>query len=112
MIPLATTTITILRQSVAAQYDEPYTGDSPDVRREAATGIRAVIDRPTGRTGREKVAGGEQNIVELLLVCDPCDLDYRDLVRDDRTTIVYRVVWVLHYTAHLEGGLQLVSGEV
>lgn len=110
MIPLATTTITVLRQSEPDQYEEPYGGTSgPAGRSAVATGVRAVIDRPTGR---EQVAGGEQNRVDLSLVCDPCDIDHLDLVRDDRTGHAYRVVWTLDYGEHIEGGLQIVTGEV
>lgn len=109
MIPAATTTITVLRASVPDQYEEPYGGDQPTDRAVVATGVRAVIDRPTGR---EQVAGGEQNRVDLALACDPVDIEHRDLVRDDTSGHVYRVVWVLSYPSHVEGGLQIISGEV
>lgn len=109
MIPLATTTIAVLRASAPDQYDEPYGGSTPADRSEVAAGVRAVIDRPTGR---EQVAGGEQNRVDLSLACDPCDINHLDQVRDENTDQVYRVVWVLAYPGHVEGGLQIVSGEV
>lgn len=109
MIPLATTTITVLRQAEADQYEEPYSGQPAAGRTEHATGVRAVIDRPTGR---EQVAGGEQSIVDLELVCDPCGLDYRDLIRDDTTGRVYRVVFALYFPGdHDEAGLRIVEGE-
>jgi hypothetical protein len=107
VIPLATTTITVLRSPADQAYEEPYGGDVPADWDTVATGVRAVIDRPTGR---EQVAGGEQNRVDLSLVCDRCDLDHLDAVRDDKSGRVYRVVWVLDYGPHLEGGLQIVSG--
>ena len=109
MIPLSTTTITVLRHPASDVYDEPYGGDVPADWDQVATGVRAVIDRATGR---EQVAGGEQSRVDLSLVCDRCDIDYRDAVRDDRTGRVYRVVWVLDYGPHIEGGLQIVEGDV
>lgn len=110
MIPLSSTTITVLRAKAADVYDEPYGGDLPASDWDTvATGVRAVIDRATGR---EQVAGGEQSRVDLSLVCDRCDIDHRDMVRDDTSAAVYRVVWVLDYGPHIEGGLQVVEGEV
>lgn len=110
MIPLATTTITVLRADYNDRYNEPYSGnDNPTSWGSVATGVRAVIDRPTGR---EQVAGGEQNRVDLSLVCDSCDLNHLDGIRDERTNVTYRVVWVLDYGSHIEGGLQIVQGVV
>jgi hypothetical protein len=109
VIPVATTRITVLRNTADAHDDEPYGGHTPADRAAVAQGVRAVIDRPTGS---EQVAGGEQSRVDLMLHCDPCDIDYRDLVRDERTGAVYRVVFVLDFGMHLQGGLQIVEGEV
>lgn len=109
MIPLATTTITVLRTAGPDEYDEPYGGSQPTDRETVASGVRAVLDRPNGR---EQVAGGEQSTVDLSLVCDRCDIDYRDLVKDERTGRLYRVVWTLDYGGHIEGGLRIVLGEV
>jgi hypothetical protein len=106
-IPLATTTITVLRSPPGDVYDEPYDGNVPADWDTVAAGVRAVIDRASGR---EQVAGGEQNRVDLSLVCDRCDIDHLDAVRDDRTGRIYRVVWVLDYGPHVEGGLQIVQG--
>lgn len=106
-IPLATTTITVLRSPAGDVYDEPYGGDVPADWDTVVTGVRAVIDRAGGR---EQVAGGEQNRVDLALACDPCDVDHLDAIRDDRTGATYRVVWVLNYGPHIEGGLQIVKG--
>lgn len=110
MIPLSTTTISVLRVAAADDYAEPYQGDDTARRTVAATGVRAVIDRPTGR---EQLAGGEQAIWDFGLVCDPVDIDYRDTVKDESTGVVYRVVWVMAYPGeHVEAGLTLVQGEV
>jgi hypothetical protein len=109
VIPLATTTITVLRVTGADQYDEPYGGTEPHEREAVAEGVRAVLDRPRGT---DQVAGGEQTTVDVALVCDRCDIDYRDLVEDERTNRLYRVVWTLDYGDHIEGGLQIVQGEV
>lgn len=109
MIPLATHRITVLRNPAGADFDEPYGGATPGDRDTVAEHVRAVLDRPSGR---EQVAGGEQSRVDLALTCDRCDIDYRDLVKDERTGRVYRVVWVLDYGPHIEGGLQIIEGEV
>lgn len=109
MIPLATTAITVLRIADPDQYEEPYGGASPSQRRVVAEGVRAVLDRPTGR---EQVAGGEQSTVDLSLACDPCDIGYRDVIKDERNGRLYRVVWTLDYGDHIEGGLRIVQGEV
>jgi hypothetical protein len=109
VIPLATTTIAVLRIAGPDQYEEPYGGVQPSQRETVASGVRAVLDRPTGR---EQVAGGEQSTVDLSLACDPCDIDYRDVIKDERTGRHYRVVWTLDYGEHIEGGLQIVQGEV
>ena len=109
MIPLSTTTITVLRTPVADIYDEPYGGGTPADREVVATGVRAVIDRPTGI--REQVAGGEQSTVELLLTCDLTDITYLDLVRDDNTQQVYGVRYVITYQgSHTEAGLRITEG--
>lgn len=109
MIPLATTRITVLRAPAADDYAEPYSGNDPADRVVVASGVRAVVDRPTGR---EQMAGGEQSTVDMSLVCDRCDIGYRDLVRDERTDLVYRVVWTVDYGPHIEGGLEFVQGVV
>lgn len=110
MIPLSTTTITVLRVADADEYAEPYQGDDTTRRTVQATGIRAVIDRPGGN---EQLAGGEQAVWDFGLVCDPTDLRYTDTVQDESTGIVYRVVWVMTYMAdHVEAGLRVVQGEV
>lgn len=109
MIPLSTTTITVLRTPAADIYDEPYSGSTPADREIVATGVRAVIDRPSGF--KEQMAGGEQSIVELWLTADPVDLTHLDLVRDDTTSQVYGVRYVIAYAgSHVEAGLRIVEG--
>jgi hypothetical protein len=109
VIPLSTTTIDILRTPVGDIYDEPYGGTDPGGRDVAATGIRAVIDRPTAR---EQVAGGEQSIAVLALIADPCDLTHTDLVRDTKTGRIYSVVFVIDYGSHVEADLRITEGVV
>ncbi len=110
MIPTSTTTITVLRSPVAGDYDEPYSGSTPADRTPVYAGVRAVIDRGTGS---QRIAGGEQEVVDALLVCDPTPLSYRDQIRDDNTGDVYDIVWTIAYApSHNEAGLRLVRGVV
>lgn len=109
MIPLATTTITVLRAPAGDDDAEPYSGRTPDEWDEVAT-VRAVIDPGAGR---EQIAGGEQGISDLDLTCDLVDLNRLDQVRDDSTGITYRVVWLMTYPGeHIEAGLRLVEGDI
>lgn len=111
MIPLSTTTISVLRTPVADIYDEPYDGSGAAERDVIATGVRAVIDRPSGI--REQVQGAEQSVVELWLTCDPVDMTHMDLVRDDTTGQVYGVRYVISYLgSHVEAGLRITEGVV
>lgn len=91
-IPLATTTITVLRVADDPTRD-PY--DEPPAAAEAYTGVRAHIG---SATGREQVAGGSQSITDLRLTCDPIDLRHTDQVRDDTTSETFDVVWVKNRT--------------
>lgn len=110
MIPLATTTITVLTPAQADLDAEPYSGADDDDLIESATGVPAVIDSPTGT---EQLAGGEQDIWNYRLVCDETPLGRFDSVRDDTTGITYRVVWIHLYPGeHIEAGLRWVQGEV
>lgn len=112
-LPLATTTIAISRGRVADQYADPYEGGGAADRDTVDSGIRAVIDAPTGR---EYVAGGEQTVTTFRLLADPCDLRRTDVVVDERSSITYRVMWTLPYynpfgnADHVEAGLELVEG--
>lgn len=114
-LPLATTKGSILRAAAADAYAEPYSGAGPATRTVVASGVRAIIDAPTGS---EQVAGGVQTTDRFRLLADPCDLTYTDWWRDDNTGVVYRVVWALpmNDTAgrpdHVEAALELVEGLV
>ncbi len=110
MIPVATTTVTVLRVAPADEYAEPYSGAEPGNRVTVARKVRAVIGRGTGR---EQLGGGEQSILDVDLACDPIDLRPTDLVRDDYDNTLYRVVWAHTYPREVtEGGLRNVAGDV
>lgn len=110
-IPIATTTIAVLRTAVLAT-DDPYeVTASPDT---VATGVRAVIGAPAGS---ELVAGaGAQEDVTHRLDCDTTDLRNTDQVRDEVSLAVFNVVWsrqrVGFGLAHTVAGLRQVTGVV
>lgn len=112
-VPLATTTIAILRRKAADVYAEPYAGLTSADRDVVSSGVRAVIDAPSGS---QDVAGGEQTRSRFRLAADPCDLHRTDWVRDERTGVEYQVSWVLPFSrpngaaSHVEAGLDLVEG--
>ena len=121
MIPLATTTVSILRIAAPDEYAEPYGGKTNADRAVVVSGVRAVIDIPVGRqAGIERVAGGEQTRTELRLAADPCDINRTDVVKDEVTGIFYTVTWCLRYPGngsagdmgHVEAGIVNVEGLV
>lgn len=110
-VPVATTTVTVLRPPVADDYAEPYA----DVRTADLTvvvsGVRAVLYLGRG-TGRQATAGGEQTVTDLRFSCDPADVRSVDYLRD-ADGVLYRVTWCFAYPgSHIEGGLELVEGLV
>lgn len=110
MIPLSTTTIDVLRGSVSSGYDEPYSGGSdPAGWTPVASNVRAVIDHPTGNID---LGGGQQNVTNYGLVCDPVELQYTDQIYDRTSKRTYRIIWFLAYPEHVEAGLRDVEGEV
>ncbi len=109
MIPLSTTTISVLRIKTAGVYDEPYGDAGPETRDIAEEAVPAVIDAPGGDT---QIAGGVQAIGTFRLICDPADITFRDWIRDDLTGRIYRIRWVHTYPGdHVEAGLESVEGE-
>jgi hypothetical protein len=112
VIPLATTTITVSGLENADVDAEPYSGESERYQ-PRHTGVRAVIDPPEGPRQQEQVRGGEQNITDQHMSCDPIDLARLDRVVDESTGFEYRVMWVWTIPGdHTEAGLRLVQGEV
>lgn len=109
MIPLATTAIDVLRGSASTGYDEPYAGSSdPSTWTPVASNIRAVIDHPTGTLD---LAGGQQNVANYGLVCDPVDLAYTDQIYDRTSKRTFRVTWFIAYPDHVEAGIRDTEGE-
>lgn len=108
-IPLASTTISVLRRT--QQFVEPYTDTVVADRTVVATGVRAHIN---GWGGSEITTGGEQQNITASFTCDPCDIDHRDLVRDDTTGQTYEVQWVQRRKAlgfdYVRGSLVQATG--
>lgn len=109
MIPLSTTAIDVLRAPADSGYDEPYAGTSPATWTPVATNIPAVIDRPTGTLD---LGGGQQNVADYRLICDPVDLAYTDQIYDRASKRTFKITWFIGYPEHVEAGIRDVEGEV
>lgn len=88
-IPIHSTTITILRSPLSATRDQWDENPAPDAA-PVATGVRAVIWQPQGG---EQQSGSTQERRQPRLSADPCDLDHRDVVLDEKTGDVWQVLW-------------------
>lgn len=112
MIPLSTTTISVLRIKAEDEYDDPYDGSGEPERDVMVTGVRAVIDQPGGNLQLE---GGQQNVIDYGLKCDPLDfgLKLSDWIKDDLTSRTFRIVWFIYYpNDHIEALMRDTEGEV
>lgn len=108
-IPIATTTISVLRRQVLAT-DDPY--EVTAAAEVAASGVRAVIGAPSG-TELVVGAAGQEDVTHRL-DCDTVALESTDQVRDDVTSEVFNVVWARQRSGlgldHTVAGLRQVSG--
>lgn len=113
MIPISTTTISVLEQTAADEYAEPYEGQTEAQRVASAVGVRAVIGAPSGS---EIVRGGEQMVAQYSLQCDPTPMTHRSWVKDEMTGRVYTVVWCKDRIGlgldHVQAQLRVVEGGV
>jgi len=106
MIPIATTTIAVLRS------DQDGTQDAIDgvTLSTLATGVRAVIGSDSGT---ETNAGGSSEQVSARLDCDPTDLRHVDQVTDEATGETWHVTWVRRRRGmgldHMEAGLLAIT---
>lgn len=110
-IPLYTTTITVYRIAEGSEYDEPYDGADETSRELIAENVRAVIDFPGGSLDLQ---GGQQNVLEYGLKCDPFEggLKHSDWIQDARDQRIYRIVWFINFGSHFEARLRDTEGEV
>lgn len=108
MIPVATTTISVTRPTVA---DDPYDGAATSAT--VASKVRAHISTPSGR---EQQRGGSQESIDLRLDCDSVDLQHTDVVVDDTTGETFQVVWAESRVGlgldHVEAGLRRTGAAV
>jgi hypothetical protein len=96
VIPLATTSILVLRSPGIATAD----GDAAQATFvPVSSGVRAHFSAPSGS---EVIVGGSKERIDRHLDCDLTDLVHTDRVLDQGTGVVYDVVW-----AHLRQGLGL-----
>ena len=119
MIPIATTTISVLRApaddpEVGEDYLDPY--DPHPEREVVVSGVRARIGRGGGGM-RENVAGGTQSVIGLMVWCDPFDegLVATDQLLDEQTGDVYELDGpALHQRGfgldHFEAAIKQVVG--
>lgn len=110
MIPISTTTISVLRVP-ADPLRDPY--DPEPAAEVVERGVRANIASPNGR---ERIVGGDQEIIEFRLNCDPVDLRHTDRVEDEKTGEIYEVRWAHPRIGfgrdHMTAGLRQVTGIV
>lgn len=96
-IPIAPTTINVLRDLTPEddlEYDTGTTTTSKLVT--ISRNVRAAIGSPSSVAASETMAAGtEQLQMNLSMACDPCDITHRDFVSDNKTGIVYNVLWVI-----------------
>lgn len=111
-IPIANTTISVLRQPVDPTVDDM---DAPTVDdyELIVSGVRATLGATTG----VKVSGnGTRQELTIRFGCDPTSLNFTDKVLDESTGVTYGVVWAHTRLGlgvdHIEGELVLVTGEL
>jgi hypothetical protein len=106
-VPLATTTVQILR--AAADTSRDYWDADPAPATVAS--VRAHLSSPSGREIRGE---GSQQIVDMVLLCDPVDLHHDDRVKDLTTGTLYRITWVRKRYGlgldHMVAGLMVAEG--
>lgn len=117
-IPIATTTIKIMRPPDADAGKDPYDDDKTPMDT-IATGVRAVFYSPGAGAsigGGEHGPTGSQEAVRWQLGADPCDLRHIDTVVDETTTQQYAVAWAKARPdpdgdlAHVVAGVDEVRG--
>jgi hypothetical protein len=94
-IPIATTTLTVLRPGPAAGTDPQlasYGLDAPATPVQVVAGVRAHIGSPSGV---EKIVNGEQTHVSYRCTADPADIQSRDRVVSSRDGLTYEVSYAV-----------------
>lgn len=109
MIPLSTTWVSVLRIKSEDEYSDPYDGAGEPEREIVYTDVRAVIDYPGGSVD---LAGGQQNVSDYGLKCDPVVLRNSDWIKDIISGRTYRIVWYMGFPEHVEARMRDTEGEV
>lgn len=108
MIPLATTSISVVRTQTDPNAD-PYDGDQTPV--DVASNVRAIINMGGGSV---RLVGGQRVVTPAQLVCDPIDLRPGDTVTDDQTGQSWTTLGVSSYPqlglSHLTAQLRITEG--
>ncbi len=104
-VPLSTTLVTFSRPTPG----DPYENATLTV---LATGVRAHFSKPTGN---ERTVGGQKEIVDAVLLCDPVDgVDHYCLATDEADGSRWDVKWVRRRRGlgldHLQAGVIAVAG--
>jgi len=105
-VPLATTTVTF---SQPASGGDPYEDAAVSI---VASGVAAHFSAPTGN---ERTVGGQKQVVDMVLLCDPVDgVNHYCLATDDNTGDVWDVKWTQRRSGlgldHLAAGVIAVKG--
>ena len=98
-IPVATTAIDVMRRDTELGAGEDPWEDTPAEELNAFAvleeDVRATIEAAGGALAGRSVGPGDSEEVRYTLLCDPCDLQYLDEVKDRSTGQVYRVEWAI-----------------
>lgn len=111
-IPLATTTITVIRREMTDMEDlyDPADYPSPEWTTIVA-GVRAVISPPTANP---QLTAGTRLTWSASLRSDPCDLQENDHLIDANDGTEWTVLWAREFDAiglnHMEASLRMVQG--
>jgi hypothetical protein len=110
VIPLATTTFTVLRKP---EQSDGYP-DAEPVYEPVVTGVRGHLEIMPRRIFAEDF---ERSTAMARFTCDPCDLHPFDYLRDEVTERLWRVEWCeprphLRALAHVAGQALDVAAEV
>jgi hypothetical protein len=99
MIPVATTTIDVLRRdNDLGATEDPWEDTDAEALNAFAVleeSVRAVISVGGGNYAGRTVGPGDSEFVNYTLLADPCDLQYLDEVEDKTTGQRYQVEWAI-----------------
>jgi hypothetical protein len=119
-IALATTRITVKRlDQIDVSETDPWErsteADPLDPPFIVAAGIRAALNVAPFFRSAGSGEPGDTETVDALLMCDPVDLKYHDLVFDEKTGREWDVVWTFEQsgvagTDHVQAKLRAVTG--